>query len=148
MTGKTWRIAETMGEGRAQEEFAFCLGEFIAWVKARGWRLRISECGVQPRRTGIALEGPASGEVVRFTDGVHRTRPEPSLHYSRRAVDVNLIVPGTRPEHGGWVTEGGSAEWAEAHGVWESLHPNCRFGNGKGTDDNHLSFVRNNSEVF
>jgi hypothetical protein len=143
-----------MSEGQAQEEFAFAFGEFIAWVKARGWRIRLSEVGVSQLRSKIILTKDGETEVieagpgVKIIDSTHRHWPVASLHYNRRAADVNLIVPGTRPETGGWVAAGGSKEWAEAHAMWAALHPNCRYGNGKGTDDNHLSFVKHAGEKY
>jgi hypothetical protein len=130
-----FRKAETLQEGAAQELFAEKLGEFLTWLKARGWKARLSECGVQSARTFIH-----DGVRMKGVDSVHRVEPA-SLHYLRRAIDVNLIVPGK-----GWIREGGTPEWAEAHEVWAALHPNCRFGNGVGSDDNHLSLVANDKE--
>lgn len=143
-----------MVEGAAQEEFAYQLGRFLIWVRERGWKARLSEVGVQSERSKVIVFKDGEQEVleagpnIKILDATHRRFPKSSLHYTRRAADVNLLVPGTRPETGGWVVEGGSKEWEEAHGVWAALHPNCRAGNGKGTDDNHLSFVRFAGEPY
>ncbi len=136
----TFQKAVTMTEGQGQELFSRCLWRFLQWLEQKGWESRLSECGVQSSRTFIH-----DGVRMKGVDSVHRVDP-PSLHYSRRAIDVNLQVPGRADR---WVREGGTAEWAEAHAFWASLHPNCRFGNGSaGSDDNHLSLIIREGEKW
>ncbi len=132
-----FETAQTMTEGQGQELFSRCLWRFLKWVEEQGWQARLSECGVQSSRDYIH-----DGVRMKGVDNVHRADP-PSLHYSRRAIDVNLQVPGK-----GWIREGGTPEWALAHAYWAELHRNCRFGNGNGSDDNHLSVVVNDKEKW
>lgn len=124
-----------MTSGQGQDAFAFALADLICWVRARGWRIRLCEVGVQQRREALL----ADGSRIKTLDCVHRATP-PSLHYDRRAVDVILIVNGR------WVKESGGPEFKELHAVWRALHPNCRHGNGKSSDDGHLSLVINAAE--
>lgn len=135
--GVEYRDAVTMREGAAQDEFAFCLGDLIAFVRARGWKIRPREVGVQQRREALLTDGTR----LKTLDCVHRAHPA-SLHYNGRAVDVVLIVNGV------WITDGNAPEFKEIHAFWRGLHSNCRHGNGRGSDGGHLSFVTGPTEKW
>jgi hypothetical protein len=128
-----------MTEGAAQELFADCLGQFLEWVRtvkrAEGWHIRLSEVGVQPRRTGVDEQNKLRRD---FIDTVHRPT---SFHYTRRAADVNLFKDNV------WLKSADDVEWQEIGYFWLGLHPNCRWGGTIATgpaagDVNHLSLVR------
>lgn len=140
-----FREPKTLTEIEGQRLFARCLAKFTLWAEERGWFVRLSEVGVQSHRTILS-----GGQRIEGVDVVHRAgdamrKQNPSLHYSRRAGDIILEVPGPDGAFT-WIREGGTPQWKEAHAYWASLHENCRFGNGKGTDDNHLSLVLNARE--
>lgn len=131
-------------EGRAQEIFAFSLGRLLEWIRTErpGWRIRLSEIGVQPRRKGK----DAQNDFFRdFVDAVHRPT---SFHYSRRAGDLNLFVCREEHTHSDacarvWLTSSEDLEWQELAYQWLSYDDNNRSGVSiPSGDSNHVSTVR------
>jgi hypothetical protein len=136
-----------VAEGTAQEIFAFSLGRLLEWMRTQkpGWRVRLSEIGVQPRRYGKDAQNDFKRD---FVDLVHRAT---SFHYSRRAGDLNLFVCRKEHDHVAdvkacerqWLTSSDDLEWQELAYQWLSYDDNNRSGVSiLSGDSNHVSTVR------
>lgn len=117
-----------------QSLFVRLLGQFTAYVTAKGWELTLADGSIDPIRKGNPLWATEPGRVMTFRDVVHM---EDGLHYERLAQDYNLFVDGV------W-KQGDCKEWRELGAVWKALHPLARWGGDFTEGDfNHVSVTHN-----
>lgn len=116
-----------------QQLFASLLGVLLQKIGELGYKATLADGSIDLRRKGRILDGddkPTAG-VMRFEDHQHM---QGSLHYSRLAADINLLVDDK------WVVDGMHPVWEELALFWEGLHPLCRAGFRFG-DSNHFSIT-------
>lgn len=112
-----------------QQRFTECLGLLISYAYSRGYKLTLSDGGVD-----LIRKYESKGIVQRGEDRQHM---KGSLHYLRLAQDLNLFVNGS------YITEKHEA-WDDLGEKWESLDPDAAWGGRfKSGDFNHISFRHN-----
>jgi hypothetical protein len=114
------RMSKDLSLGSRQELLAECLGKFLVWAFAKGWKVRLGE-GL------IKLTDARDGDY----DGPHK---KDGGHYNATAQDVNLFINDE------WIKSGSHPAWKEIDSYWRSLHSLCRTGLSFG-DPNHLAVV-------
>lgn len=124
-----------------QALFTENIGKLIAYAFSRGYRLTFADGTIDHKgANGNGRKALTStGSTIFVTDAVHRQNP-PSLHYSRRAIDLNLFVKDGLT--GSWLYRASDCpEWRDLGKFWEGLHPFCRWGGHFASVDlNHFSF--------
>ena len=122
---------------RAQNKFFLDLCRLrialAADERTRDWIVTPAEIGVQGERR-VQL---GDGSTVVLKDRVHR---DGSLHYDRRAADLNLFVPadGTFNLYR-QVVRSDAPEWDVLHKLWLPLDPLNQVMPSNSADANHVS---------
>lgn len=96
------------------------------------WLVTPSEIGVQRERKARAIDG---GLTFKTIDKVHINN---SLHYEKRAADLNLFVPAGDGRYRA-VTDSDAPEWAEVHALWLTINPDNQVMPAHSADANHVS---------
>jgi hypothetical protein len=118
---------------QAQFEFTEELAQLVVWVQARGWRCKITECGVTKLRSGY--QGYQGGIKIPFSDAIHIAA---SNHYRGLAADIQLFVDLNKDGDVDWIKDGYHHAWVELEGFWTALRPGNKTGRGF-HDANHVS---------
>lgn len=111
----------------AQWQFTEDLARLIDFVRDKGWRIKITECGVAQKRK--SQEGPT------FTDQVHRSN---SNHYRNLAADIQIFIPNEEGQLWFWVSTSDHPAWKDIDSFWCSLRDENITGIGF-SDANHVS---------
>ncbi len=117
---------------QAQFEFTEDLAELVIWIKRQGWRCKITECGIAPRRTGV---GPILNVKIPYSDSVHK---QDGNHYRGLAADVQLFIDLDKDGEVDWIKTGDHPAWVKLDAFWRTLRPENRTGIGF-HDSNHVA---------